>query len=275
MKSHFFTIPLLIVTLALTGLSCRISSDDFDEQWNASNPNLRNLNITQYQEISLPFTVTGEARGNWFFEANLPIRVEDRDGNVLQQTYATAQGEWMTTDFVPFRSEPINPENLTANQGFIIIAKDNPSGLPEHNEESRYLVLFDHENMTVKAFFINNAADPQRLDCSAVEAVDRVVPKTVATARAALEQLFLGPTGEEKNRGYISAINPGVTISALTIANGEAHVTLSRKLQENVGGSCLVTSIRAQIEQTLKQFPTVQTVRISVVGYDDAEILQP
>jgi len=42
-----------------------------------------------------------------------------------------------------------------------------------------------------------------------------------------------------------------------------------------VGGSCRVTTIRSQVEQTLMQFPSVTSVRISVEGYADDEVLQP
>nr|MBP6926249.1 GerMN domain-containing protein [Candidatus Paceibacterota bacterium] len=40
------------------------------------------------------------------------------------------------------------------------------------------------------------------------------------------------------------------------------------------GGSCLVGEARAQIEQTLKQFSTVKTVKILLNG-SEAEALQP
>jgi len=41
-----------------------------------------------------------------------------------------------------------------------------------------------------------------------------------------------------------------------------------------VAGSCRVGAIRAQIEETLKQFPTVQNVIISVNGNTE-NILEP
>lgn len=129
--------------------------------------------------------------------------------------------------------------------------------------------------MTVKAYFINEDRDPQRLDCSRVDAVSRTVPKSVAAARAALEMLLAGPTEGEKQAGFITVINPGVTVASLSISDGVAHVTFSAELQQDVGGSCCVTAIRSQIEQTLMQFPSVTSVRLSVEGYADDEVLQP
>jgi len=57
------------------------------------------------QEIASPLTITGEARGTWYFEGDFPVVLTDWDGRIIAQHYATAQGEWMTEDFVPFSSE--------------------------------------------------------------------------------------------------------------------------------------------------------------------------
>lgn len=89
-------------------------------------------------EISSPLTITGEARGNWFFEANFPIYVTDWDGLIIGEGYATAQGEWMTTEFVPFKAtltfKTADISGQYSNRGTLILKKDNPSGLPEHDD---------------------------------------------------------------------------------------------------------------------------------------------
>jgi hypothetical protein len=57
-------------------------------------------------EVILPIsgTITGEAVGPWYFEAQAPVKLLDDAGNVLWDYYMTVQnGEnWMTEDFVPF-----------------------------------------------------------------------------------------------------------------------------------------------------------------------------
>jgi hypothetical protein len=78
------------------------------------------------------FTITGEARGTWYFEADFPVEVRDPDGHVVGRGIAQAQGEWMTTNFVPF-SAPIVVENYSG-PATLILHKDNPSGLPEHDD---------------------------------------------------------------------------------------------------------------------------------------------
>ena len=76
------------------------------------------------------FTVTGKARGPWYFEASFPVRVLDGKGNVLATGVAQAQGDWMTTEFVPF-TVSITVPNAYTGSATLVLQKDNPSGLPE------------------------------------------------------------------------------------------------------------------------------------------------
>lgn len=128
--------------------------------------------------------------------------------------------------------------------------------------------------MNVFVSFPNSKFYPDMIDCSKVFATARVITDTPAVGKAALEELFKGPTDQEKKDGYFTNIPTGVKIQKLTIENGVAKVDLSKELQQGVGGSCRVDSIRAQITQTLKQFPTVQNVIISIDGKTE-DILQP
>ncbi|MBU0998995.1 Gmad2 immunoglobulin-like domain-containing protein [Patescibacteria group bacterium] len=96
------------------------------------------------QIIESPLLITGEARGNWFFEADFPVVLVNWDGLIIAQGIATAQGEWMTTDFVPFMATLTFTvdENAYSNKGTLILRKDNPSGLPEHDDALEIPVMF-------------------------------------------------------------------------------------------------------------------------------------
>ena len=236
---------------------------------------MRGLNVVAGDEVTFPFTLTGEARGSWYFEGIFPVRVEDGSGDNVVEHSAQAQGEWMTEGFVPFAAILSPSGAIPSGEATLVIEKANASGLPEHADAIRIPIRVLGDSMTVKVYFINQDQDPQRLDCSLVDAVSRTVPKSVAAARAALEMLLAGPTESEKQAGFITVINSGVTVASLSIQDGVAHVTFSAGLQQDVGGSCRVTTIRSQVEQTLMQFPSVTSVRISVEGYADDEVLQP
>jgi hypothetical protein len=88
------------------------------------------------QTISSPVIIEGEAVGNWFFEASFPIAVVDWDGKIIGEGHAEAIGDWMTTKFVPFTATVTFTVDDTAysNRGTLILKKDNPSGLSEHDD---------------------------------------------------------------------------------------------------------------------------------------------
>jgi len=223
--------------------------------------------------ITSPLVITGEARGNWYFEASFPVKLVDDNGNVLAEGQAQAQSDWMTENFVPFKAE--FQFNLpTTEKGKLILSKDNPSGLPQYDEQIEIPVVFEKfETTKLKVFFNNNKLDPE-YSCNKVFAVERNVPKTTAVARAALEELLAGPSDAEKADGFFTSVNPGVKIQKLTIENGVAEVDFDGTLERAVGGSCRVSAIRAEITDTLKQFPTVKSVVISIDGRTE-DILQP
>ena len=96
---------------------------------------------TENSTITSPVEISGKARGNMYFEAVFGIDIEDADGNILGSGTATAQGEWMTTDFVSFKAT-ISFSQSTTTTGFIVFKKDNPSGLPENDLSIKVPVKF-------------------------------------------------------------------------------------------------------------------------------------
>lgn len=94
------------------------------------------------QKISSPLIISGKARGQWFFEASFPVQLYDEQKNLLGTGIAQAQGEWMTSNFVPFALTLEFSQPQTA-KGVLILRKDNPSGLPEFDDELNIPVLFE------------------------------------------------------------------------------------------------------------------------------------
>lgn len=91
--------------------------------------------------VTSPLVVEGEARGTWFFEGNFPVRLVNGSGDELALGIAIAQGEWMTEAFVPFSVE-LQFRSPGRKSGTLILQKDNPSGLPEYEDELRIPVRF-------------------------------------------------------------------------------------------------------------------------------------
>lgn len=223
--------------------------------------------------ISSPLEIKGKARGSWYFEASFPIKLIDENGGIIAQTIAQAKSDWMTNELVPFEAT-LDFEAPISGKGFLVLEKDNPSGLSENAEEIKIPVRFaEVETMKVKVYFNNEKMDPE-FSCNKVFAIEREIPKTQAVARAALEELLKGLTETEISEGFFTSINPSVKIQSLVIENGTAKVDFYEQLEFQVGGSCRVAAIRSQITETLKQFPTVKNVIISINGRTE-DILQP
>ncbi len=260
---------LLIIAIALVGLV-------FSKRQTPNPPLLMVVleSPMPNQRIASPLIVTGRARGNWFFEASFPVKLLDAQGVALGTTIAQAQEEWMTTEFVPFRAE-LTFTAPSATDALLILEKDNPSGMPEHADAVRLPVRVGPDTMSLQVYFTTKRTGTEpNFDCTEVTSIARYVPKTQTPGRAALDELLKGPTPGERDLGYGTNIPEGVVIQRLTIGSGTAAVDFNAKLEEGVGGSCRVAAIRAQIMNTLKQFPTVQRVTISIDGRTE-DILQP
>ena len=123
----------LIVPLLLLA-ACKPSTDSFSSAGGASSLAAPSpIQISQPDPgdlVTSPLTVTGQAQGSWYFEASFPVRLLDGQGKEIASTPAQAQGDWMTTGFVPFKA------TLTfvtkSRTGSLLFEKDNPSGEPQN-----------------------------------------------------------------------------------------------------------------------------------------------
>ncbi len=98
--------------------------------------------------VASPLEVEGEARGVWFFEGDFPLVLTDWDGRILAEHYATAQGDWMTEDFVPFSARLAFDSPYAADdpdfmrRGYLVLRKANPADRPEHDDALEIPVVF-------------------------------------------------------------------------------------------------------------------------------------
>lgn len=101
---------------------------------------IRVTSLIPNEVIKSPMIINGEARGGWFFEASFPVSLVNWDGLIVADGVAEAQGDWMTSEFVPFTAnlEFVNPYQVGdpdfMKKGTLILQKDNPYGLPENDD---------------------------------------------------------------------------------------------------------------------------------------------
>lgn len=243
-----------------------------------SEPGVFFNSLKKNQEISSPFEITGYVNGNgWIgFEGQVGIvELLDSNNQELALALLLATDDWMTSSPINFIA---SLEFVSENDqnGTLVFSNENPSGLPENSRTFSVPVKIKAtgETQTVLAYFGYEGMGDTG-SCNDVIALERIIPKTQAVARAAIEELLKGPTEQERMLGWYSSINSGVKIQSLSIdADGLARIDFDEQLEYQMGGSCRVAAIRAQITQTLKQFLSVKNVIISIDGRTE-DILQP
>lgn len=220
-------------------------------------------------EIGLPLEIEGVAR---VFENTFSYRILDKDATILMENYAMAESPDIGI-YGPFKIDTYYSQPKSA-YGTIEVFEYSAKDGSEINKVAIPVVFKDVESMNVKVFFGNIKLNPASSNCSKVFPVERRVPKMEAVGMAALAELLKGANNIESNEGYFSSINSGVTVRSLNIVGGMARADFDKALEANVGGSCRVAAIRSEITETLKQFPSIKNVIISIEGRTD-DILQP
>ena len=86
------------------------------------------------------FVAAGIAPGTWYFEAVFPIKLVDENGATLAEVPGQAQGDWMTTEPVAFKSI-VNFTVAAEKKAWLVLAKDNPSDEEKNAAEVRIPVI--------------------------------------------------------------------------------------------------------------------------------------
>lgn len=230
------------------------------------------------QIVKSPLIVKGEARGNWYFEASFPVKLLDSNSNVVAISNAQTQGEWMTTEYVPFLTTlDFTFTQLSTAAGFLVLEKNNPSGLPENADELRIPVFFEPQKRNVKIYYYSSDKDKDangNIQCSkqGLAVVDRQIPISQTPIQDTIKILMQGQlTLEEKSQG-ISTEYPlaGVELKGANLKEGVLTLEFSDPQNKTGGGACRAGILWFQIEATAKQFEGVKSVK-----FIPEELFQP
>jgi hypothetical protein len=122
----------------------------------------------------------------------------------------------------------------------------------------------------VVALFFGNTSLNRGGDCAAVFPVLRQVPHTYDLPRAVLDQLFAGPTEEERQQGYVSPFSPETAgaLKMIAIEGETAYLDLAdiRSLMPSASASCGQQAFFAEVETTLRRVQPVQRVIYAIEG---------
>lgn len=215
------------------------------------------------QQLTSPFVIQGTGIA---FENTINWRLLDGNGGVLQQGFVTANAQEVG-QAGPFEIRPFLLQVPKTSTGTLeVLEYSAENGSPIH--VVKIPVRLPTLSMKTKFFMPSGSTT----DCSEMSPVELDVTRSALPVETALRTLLsVGPTMSSKR----SAIPPDTKLVTLKVSGGTASVVLSSELGNYGGGSCNVAAIRAQIEQTLKQFPSVRNVVISQEGKTPEESLQP
>ncbi len=217
--------------------------------------------------VGLPLVLKGEAM---VFENTFNYRLKDASGKILKTGFGMTQAKDVGI-YGEFTVDIIYPKP-NINTGILEVFEINAQDGTEIEKVAVPVRFETPAGQTIKVFFPK--ADSANTDCGLVYPLDRKIAPGEDPVNGALGELLEGVTAAEAKQGYLTTINPGVLIKGIEIKSGIASADFTEELQRGVGGSCKVTAIRAQITETLKQFPGVNQVVISIDGRSE-DILQP
>jgi len=136
---------------------------------------------------------------------------------------------------------------------------DSGCGEKTNGEKTKFSVYFSNSKLNVNI-----------QDCSLVYPVPREVSKTLAVGQASLEELFKGPTLEEKKLGYTSFFSEATKdiLKKIKIIDKVIYVDLKdiRSIIPNASSSCGSAQFLAEMTNTLKQFSSVEKVIFAIDG---------
>jgi hypothetical protein len=181
---------------------------------------------------------------------SVPFTMQEADDAIA---FGNDKEEWIIF------SEPIGFAVIKMQKSASSEARDAIQNLWLHTED-----IASPDKTAIKLYFLNQNAC-LAMECEEAVPVARLVPKTAQIATAALHALLAGPTESERKDGYLSALPAGSALNSLVIVDGEARADFNA-IAESGGGSASMLARTEQIRQTLLQFPTVKTVRISIEG---------
>ncbi|MBE7525448.1 GerMN domain-containing protein [Patescibacteria group bacterium] len=226
--------------------------------------------VIAHSELPNPFVLLGRARA---FENVVYWRIRDARRLVL------ASGQAITNApdagrFGAFRIRAFIDTLPETDGGTVEVFTRSPRDGSEQDTVNIPVTL-SREVTMLKAYFSNIEKDPGAERCEQVYPVTRRVYRTQNAAEAAALELLKGPTALERGTGSRTSLLPGTALRSIVLKEGVLTADFSRDIVFALAGSCNIQALRAQIEQTFLQFPTVQVVHILVEGENLDKLFNP
>ncbi|WP_084397765.1 Gmad2 immunoglobulin-like domain-containing protein [Henriciella aquimarina] len=91
-------------------------------------------------EVTSPIHLSGKVPGTWYFEGQFEVDLVTKDGTVLTEHYAEADGSWMTEEPVRFTAEIAYTVD-TETPAMLVLREEDPSGRSDRREAQFPVIL--------------------------------------------------------------------------------------------------------------------------------------
>ncbi len=109
--------------------------------------------------------------------------------------------------------------------------------------------------------YLRNIHMGARGDCESVFPVVRTIRRSPRAIQDAVGALLKGPTTEEMEKGYRTALPGGLRLQHVTLDSGIARLTFNSEIDRTLD-SCSAATMRQQIRMTVLQFSRAREVEL-------------
>ncbi len=247
---------------------CVKSKESFSLPEFKSSDNLTSFVLASSTELSNPFIFYGTTTA---FENVINWRLIDNNGNKISDGYAMVNSPDMG---IPgdFKATAFFDHIPTVSSGRLEVFEMSPKdGSDTHKAIAS--VTFTNETQKVTVYLGNSKQAPVGQECEVVFPVERMVvagdPVLIS-----LHELLKGPSPLEIKNDYYTSLPEYLPLPKLIKQTNGLRVDFSNLLEYQVSGSCRVSAIRKQIQETVKQASGIQNITISIDDRTE-DILQP
>lgn len=146
-KYIYYVLEGALALLIIIGLTLKINNKEntpkqISEQINTEELSIEIFSPLPQQSIESPLHITGQARGDWFSDGNIPITLIDWDGLLIAEGLAKAKGNGQGEEFVAFEATISFEKPSDKKNGFLIFKGNDQSGLAQYNDFWEIPIIF-------------------------------------------------------------------------------------------------------------------------------------
>lgn len=205
-----------------------------------------------FSKIISPLVISG------FVRAGEPLEWHIRDFSEQELSSGSVFVSGTVGEFTPLRLEIFLPSIKNQDFSVTLVFGGKIKKIP--------LSLLSTKSDHIQTFY--SRPDAPNGSCDRVYPVLREISQTPALARAAGIELLSGPTIEEQEAGYRTALSPDIGLNSLTLLQGVVTIDLIDTFNSLRPGTCSYQTAIAQINETLMKIEGVSEVHILINGQE-------